>query len=147
MNNVMEFLGMDNEKGELVKSTLHSNPSLYEKEDNQPSVVQEECYNLFYEECNQPVTNSVCDSFEEDFIPPIYDEFEDGYLDNAPKEPTVCNNRLDRLEEDEGPKLDVFSCSSNLEFLYQEEFISLDFLEGEDDIYTEAHKENQVVTS
>ena len=30
MNNAMEFLGMDNEKGEQVESALHSGPSLYE---------------------------------------------------------------------------------------------------------------------
>ena len=128
MNNVMEFLGMENEKGEQVESSLHSNPSLYEQEDNQPSVVQEECYNLFDEECNQSVTNFVCGGFEEDFSPPIYDEYEDGY------------------SEDEGPKWDVSSCFSNSEFSCQEEFISLDFLEGATDISAEAHKENQVVT-
>ena len=89
---------------------MNSNPYFCEKEDNQPSVVQKKCYNLFYEECNQPVTDSVCDGFEEYFSPPIYDEYEDGYL------------------EYEGPKWDVSSCSSNLEC--QEECISLDFLEG-----------------
>ena len=125
----MEFVGMYNEKGVLLEYALHSNPSLYEKEDNQPRVVQEECYNLFYEECSQPVTNSICGGFEEDFSLPIYDEYEDGYL------------------EDEGPKWDVSSCSSNSEFPCQEDFISLDFVEGEDDIPVEAHKENQVVTS
>ena len=52
IDNVMAFVGMDNEKGELAESALHSNPSLYEQEDNQPRVVQDECYNLFYEECN-----------------------------------------------------------------------------------------------
>ena len=39
MNNVREFLGMDNEKGEQVEFALHSNISLYEQEDNQPSVI------------------------------------------------------------------------------------------------------------
>ena len=68
-------------------------------------------------------------------------------MDNALEEPVVCNKRLDHLEEDEGPKWDVSSCSSNSEFSCQEEFISLDFLEAEDDISVEAHKENQVVTS
>ena len=77
---------------------MNSNPPFYEHEDNWPSVVQEECYNLFYEECNHSITNSACGGFEEYFIPPIYDEYEDGYL------------------EDEGPKWDVSSCSSNSEF-------------------------------
>ena len=39
MNNAMEFIGVDNEKGEQVESTLHSNPPSYEQEDNQPSIV------------------------------------------------------------------------------------------------------------
>ena len=73
----MDILGMNNEKGEQAESTLHSNPSIYEQEYNQPSFVQEECYNLFYEECNQPVTNSICGVFQEYFSPPIYDEYED----------------------------------------------------------------------
>ena len=34
MDNVMEFVGMHNEKSKIVESTLHSNPSLYEQEDN-----------------------------------------------------------------------------------------------------------------
>ena len=42
---------------------------------------------------------------------PIYDEYEDGYLDNAPKETAVSNNRLYHLEVDEGPKWDPSSCS------------------------------------
>ena len=143
----MEFLLMDDEKDIQVESALHSNIPSYEKEDDQPSVVQEECYNLFYEECNQLVTNFSCVGFEEDSNPPIYDEYEDGYLDNAPKEPAVCSKGLDHLKEDEGPKWDVSSCSSNSKFPCQEEFISLDFVEGEDDISGEAHKENLVVTS
>ena len=49
--------------------------------------------------------------------------------------------------EEESTKWDVSSCFSDSEFPCQEEFISLDFLEGEDDIYVEAHKENQVVIS
>ena len=47
MNNVMAFLGMDDEKGRQVESSLHSKLPYYEKDDNQPSVVHEECYNLF----------------------------------------------------------------------------------------------------
>ena len=63
-------------------------------------------------------------------------------MDNAPQEPAVCNNRLDHLEEDEGPKWDVSLCSSNVEC--QEEVISLDFIE---DIPSEMHKKNQVLNS
>ena len=39
MDNAMEFVGVDNEKGEQVESALHSNPPFYEWEDNQPSIV------------------------------------------------------------------------------------------------------------
>ena len=91
----MEFVGVDNEKGELVESALHSNPPLYEKEYNQPIIVQEECYNLLYEDCNNLVTSSVYGGFEEYFSPPIYDENGDGCL------------------EDKGPKWDISSYSSN----------------------------------
>ena len=77
-----------------------------------------------------------------DFSTPIYDEYEDGYLDNATEELAVCNNRLDHLEEDEGPKWDVSSFPSNLEC--QEEFISLDFIE---DILCQMHEKNQVLNS
>ena len=73
---------------------------------------------------------------------PIYDECEDGHLDDAPKEPTVCNHGLDHLEETEGPKWDVSSCPSNEEC--QEDFISLDFIE---DIPCEMHEKNQVLNS
>ena len=59
---------------------------------------------------------------------PIYDvhylEYEDFYL------------------EDEGPKWDVSSCSSNSESSCEEEFISLDFIE---DIPYEMHEKNQVL--
>ena len=65
---------------------------------------------FFYEECNQLVTKSVCGGFKEYFIPPIYDEYGDGYL------------------EDKGPKWDLSSFSSNSESSCQEEFLSLDFI-------------------
>ena len=63
--------------------------------------------------------NQVVDSenfngvFKEDFSIPTYDEYEDGHLDSALEEPGICNNILDHLEEDEGPELDISSCSSN----------------------------------
>ena len=77
---------------------------------------------------------------------PIYDECEDGYLDNAPKGLVVCNNRLDHHEEGEGPKWDVSSCFSNSDFSCLEECISLDFLKEKDVISAEVHKENQAIT-
>ena len=116
-------------KGEQLEPALDSNPSFNEQEDNQPNDVHEEIHpNFSYEYYNQHVEVCVSDIFEEDFSMPIYNECEDGHLDNTPKEPAVCNHRLDHLEEAEGPKWDVSSCFSNLEF--QEECISPDFLEG-----------------
>ena len=47
------------------------------------------------------------------------------------KKPTVCNHRLDHLEEVEDPNWGVSSCYSNLEC--QEECISPNFLEEEED--------------
>ena len=44
--------------------------------------MQEEGYkDLFYEECNQPVINSVSDGFKKVSSPPIYDEYEGVCLD------------------------------------------------------------------
>ena len=62
---------------------------------------------------------------------PIYDKYENDYLDHALEEPIICNHGLDHLEETEGHKWDVSSCFSNLEC--REECISPDFIEeGED---------------
>ena len=50
--------------------------------------MQWECYNnLFSEYYNQQdvVTNSVIAGFQENFILPIYDEYEDDYLDSVHK--------------------------------------------------------------
>ena len=86
---------------------------------------------MFDEECNHPVTKSSYGGFEEDLSPPIYDEYEDDYLDNALEELAVYNHRLDHLEEFEGPKWDLSSRSLNSEC--QEEYISPDFLEEVED--------------
>ena len=87
------------EKGEQLESGLHSNPPFYEKEDGYPSNVQEDGHtNFLYENYNQHVENSVSDVIIEDFSSLIYDEYEDGYLDHAPREPTVCNKKMDHQE-------------------------------------------------
>ena len=49
-NDVMAFLGMDNEKGELIESTVHSNIFLFEPKYDQPRAIQEQYYNWFDEE-------------------------------------------------------------------------------------------------
>ena len=92
---VMEFLGMHNEEGEPVESIAHSKFSLYGPTNDQPKAIQEQYYNWFDEERSWPVASPDCGGFEEDFNPPLYDKYEDSYA------------------EDEGPKWDVSSCSSN----------------------------------
>ena len=39
MDNSMEFVGVDNQKGEQIESYFHSNPPFYEQADNQPNVL------------------------------------------------------------------------------------------------------------
>ena len=72
-------------KGEQLETSLHSNPSFDEQEDNQPSDVHEESHpNFPYEECNQHVEVSVSDVFKEDFNMPLCYQCEDFHLDDAP---------------------------------------------------------------
>ena len=95
---------------------MHSNLSFNEQDDHQPNGIHEESHpNLLYEECNEHAENCVSNIFKEYFSMHIYDEREDGHLDDAPKEPTICNHGLDHLEETEGPKWDVSSCFPNSE--------------------------------
>ena len=89
----MAIVGMENEEGEQLGSTPHSNIYLYQWEDDNPSVMQE-CYDLFNERYPQPVMNFVSGGFKEISSPPIYDNYEDDKL------------------EDEGPKWDFTSCCS-----------------------------------
>ena len=44
---------------------------------------------------------------------PLYYEFEDGHLDDAPQEAVGCNNGLDHQEEEDDSKWDVSSCFLN----------------------------------
>ena len=78
-NDVIAFLGMDNEDGELVGSNEHSNIFLYDTKDDQPRAIQEEYYNFFDEESSRPVASPVCGGFEEYFISSMYDNYEDSY--------------------------------------------------------------------
>ena len=95
-------------------------PLVYdEQEDDQPSDAHEEGHpDFLYKDCNHHVEIYVSDVFKEDFIFPIYDECEDGYLDNSPQEPTICNNRLDHQEEEEDSKWDVSLCFSDSEIIF-----------------------------
>ena len=67
--------------------SLHFKPSFSEHKDDQPSDVKEEGYtNLFSEDGKKPVINSVSDGFKQYFSPPIYDQYEDDFLGNVPKQ-------------------------------------------------------------
>ena len=91
----MAVVGLENEEGEKLGSAMHSNIYIYEWEDDQPSVMQEECYDLFNETYPQPVMNFFSGGFKGISNPLIYDNYEDEKL------------------EDEGPKWDFTSyCSS-----------------------------------
>ena len=79
-----------NEQYEQKELSLPYNSILYEQEDDQLNDVQEEGYNhLFYENCNQPIINCVSNESKEVFRLPVYDEYEDDYLDLVPKKPVV----------------------------------------------------------
>ena len=78
------------------------------------------------EESSLPIASPFYGVFEEDSSPPLYDKYEDDYL------------------EDEGPMWDVSSCSSCIEHIYQEEINSLDFIENTP---CEMHEGNQVLGS
>ena len=54
-----------NEQKELA---LPSNSVFCEQDDDHPNDIQEECYNqLFHEDCNQPIINSVSDYLVKNF--------------------------------------------------------------------------------
>ena len=69
---------------------------------------------------------------------PIYDECEDGYLDNAPKELAFYNNILDHQEEEDS-KWDISLCFLNLEIIFP------DSIEEHNDISFETFGRNQVL--
>ena len=81
---------------------------------------QEGYYNRFAEGSIPPTASLACGCFEEVFIPPLYNEYEDEY------------------SEDEGPKWDIYSLSSSTEYLDEGRHISLHFIE---DIPHETPKE------
>ena len=104
-------------------------------------MIHEEGHTHFlYEECNQGVENSFSNVFKEDSSIPIYDERENGYLDNAPKEPKICNNRLDHQEEEDF-KWDIYLCFLNSKNIF------LDSIEEHNDISFETLGRNQVLIS
>ena len=72
---------------------------------------------------------------------PIYDECEDGYLDNAPKEPAACKNRLDHQEEDKDSKWVISLCFLNSEIILP------DSIEEHNNISFETFGRNQVLNS
>ena len=61
--------------------SMHIKPSLSKHRNGQPSNLKEDGFtNLFFEDCNQLVSNSVSGDFKKDFDMPIYDEYEDEKL-------------------------------------------------------------------
>ena len=48
-NDVMEFLGMDNEGGEQIEYVVHYSISIYEHTNENPRDIQDEYYDLFNE--------------------------------------------------------------------------------------------------
>ena len=121
----------EDEKGEQLESALHSHPSFDEKDDNQPSVVMEECYNFFYEECNQLVTSSISGGFKEDFSPPVEEEQEDDQPNNVQEEGHTILFYEDYNQHVENSVSDVFI----------EDFSSLIYDEYEDGYLDHAPKE------
>ena len=98
----------EDEKREQLEPAPHSNPSFYEQEDNNPSDVHEESHpNFPCEDYKHHVEVSISNVFKEYFNRPIYDECEDGHLDDAPQEAADCNNGLDHQEEEEDSKWDT----------------------------------------
>ena len=79
--------------------------------DEQTGTIQDAYCNFFNEENKFPIASPVCRGFDEFFSPPLYDKYEDDYL------------------EDGGPMWDASSFSSSIEYLYQEELSSLGFIE------------------
>ena len=119
---VMVSPRMDDGGSEQMRSDVRPIFSFYEHTDEQFEPIQEEYFNLFAEENSLPVASPICGDFEEVFGPQLYDEYEDS-----------CS-------KEEGLKWDVSSFVSNLESLYQEELISLGFVE---DVPYEMEEGNQ----
>ena len=76
-------MGMENEGGEQVESDVHSSLSIYERIDENPGAIQGGYCNLFHEENNLPIASPVYRVFEEVFSPPLYDKYEDDYLEDG----------------------------------------------------------------
>ena len=70
--------------------SVHLKPSLSKQRNDHPNDVKEDGFtHLFPEDCNQLVTNFVSGDLKKYLSMPIYDEYEDEYLDVVPKKPTI----------------------------------------------------------
>ena len=85
---------------------------------------------MFSEDCNHLVTNSVSGDFKKDFGMPIYDEYEDEYLEVIPKKTSIKSRspskekstviqsqKAEKIEENqhaEGDNLPLFYSSFEL---------------------------------
>ena len=103
--------------------SMHIKPSLSKHRNGQPSNLKEDGFtNLFFEDCNQLVTNLVSGDLKKYFSMPIYDEYEDKDLDVVPKKPVINfvisrtvreenmtviqSQRAEKRKENEGPEGD-----------------------------------------
>ena len=95
------LLGQDN--GGEIKDTLklvgpykwkggvpvQLNLSLDRQKDDWPDIGAYGSVGLFSEDCNLLSTESVGDDFKRDFGVPVYDEYEEEYLEAIPEEPVM----------------------------------------------------------
>ena len=63
--------------------------SLVRQKYDQTDVEADGSVGLFSEGCNMLTTKSINDDFREDFSVPVYDEYEEEYLEAIPKEPVI----------------------------------------------------------
>ena len=78
-------LDLDKQHKQKETFSVHLKPSLSKHRNDQPNVKEDGFTNLFSEDCNHPVPNSVSGDFKKDFSMPIYDEYEDV----VPKKPAI----------------------------------------------------------
>ena len=68
---------------------IRPNISLTRQENDQPDIEAYGSTILFSEGCNLLSTKSINEDFKRDFGMPVYDEYEEEYLEVIPKEPTI----------------------------------------------------------
>ena len=83
IKDTLKLVGLHKQKGVvLVRLKL----SLTRQENDQPDIEADGSSILFSEGCNLNSTKSVNDDFKRDFDIPVYDDYEEEYLEFIPKE-------------------------------------------------------------